>query len=196
MYFRLPNVSAEKDGANLELSLTTISSGITRNRARRELLARNEETARFGLALSEEDVLMVADSLVCDLREQERSELAGGIAPKLVDAFCDSPYLMQETYAETLCELQSAFYLYKEESEDLMSDGELIAMMRECFDEVCNGDVEYLAGTCLERFARAVRGGFDGFHETGGSRVYWMFDEEVRWDYELYLEALRDEDML
>lgn len=160
------------------------------------LLAKNSETKRFGLTLSEEDALMVAASLVDDLREQERVELAGGITPKLIEAFCDSPYLMQQTYAETLCELQSAFYLYKGECEDLMSDDELIAIMRECFDDICNGDVGYLSGTCLERFARAVRGGFDGFHETGGSRVYWMFDEEVRRDYDLYLEALRDKDML
>jgi len=177
-------------------ALARASQGLARSRAVKALLARNAETARFGLALSAEDVEMVADSMVADLREQERVELAGGIAPRIVDAFCDSPYLMQESYAETLCELQSAFYLYKDEAEEALSDDELLALMRECFDEICNGDVEYLAGTCLERFARAVRQGYDGFHETGGEHAYWRFDEETRWDAELYLEALRGMDML
>lgn len=162
----------------------------------KSLLSKNEETARFGLVLTEDDAIMVADSLIEDLREQERVELAGGIAPKIIDTFCDSPYLMQDSYADTLCELQSAFYQYKGESDDLMSDDELLTLMRECFDEICNGDTDYLTGTCLERFAQAVRCGFDGYHATGGSRVYWMFDEETRWDYELYLETLRNLDML
>jgi len=177
-------------------SLAKASQGIARTRTVKALVAKNSQTARFGLALTAEDAELVADSMVADLREQKRVELAGGIAPKIVDVFCDSPHLMQETYAETLCDLQSAFYLYKGEAEEAMSDDELLALMRECFDEICNGDVEYLAGTCLERFSRVVRGGYDGFRETGGEHVYWMFDEETRWDADLYLEALRGMDQL
>jgi len=177
-------------------SLAKASQGIARTRTVKALVAKNSQTARFGLALTAEDAELVADSMVADLREQKRVELAGGIAPKIVDVFCDSPHLMQETYAETLCDLQSAFYLYKGEAEEAMNDDELLALMRECFDEICNGDVDYLAGTCLERFARAVRGGYEGFHETGGERAYRRFDEETRWDADLYLEALRGMDQL
>lgn len=177
-------------------SLARAAQGIARMRTVKALGAKNAETARFGLALTAEDAELVADSMVADLKDQKRVELAGGIAPKIVDAFCDSPYLIQETYAEVLCDLQSAFYLYKGEAEEAMDDDELLALMRECFDEICNGDVEYLAGTCLERFARAIRAGYDGFHETGGERAYWRFDEETRWDADLYLEALRGMDQL
>lgn len=177
-------------------SLARISRELVRSEVSKALLAKNAETARFGLALSAEGAALVADSMVVDLREQRRVELAGGIAPRVIDAFCDSPYLMQEEYAETLCELQSAFYLYKGEADEALSDDELLALMRECFDGICEGDVEYLAGTCLERFTRVVRQGYDGFHETGGEHAYWRFDEETRWDVELYLEALRGLDQL
>lgn len=72
-------------------SLARASQGIARMRTAKALVAKNAETARFGLALTAEDAELVADSMVTDLKEQKRVELAGGIAPKIVDAFCDSP---------------------------------------------------------------------------------------------------------
>ena len=88
--------------------------------------------------------------------------------------------------------LEEIFYLYKNEMQDELTDDELLHLMREQFDELCFGDLDYLEGTCLEKFAEAVRAGYRGFRGTDGRREAGRFDDTARWDYELYLETLRE----
>lgn len=64
---------------------------------------------------------------------------------------------MQENYADTLMRLQDIFYLYKNESLDELTDDELLEYMKEKFDGICAGDLDYLEGTVLDTFAREVR---------------------------------------
>ena len=64
--------------------------------------------------------------------------------------------------------------------------------MREQFDNVCFGSVEYLAETCLDRFARAIRAGYRGYEASQGAGEYEQFSEETRWEKELYDAALRE----
>lgn len=64
--------------------------------------------------------------------------------------------------------------------------------MREQFEEVCYGSVEYLEETCLERFARAVRAGYRRYVRRQGHGEYERLSEEMRWDKELYLLSLKD----
>ena len=64
--------------------------------------------------------------------------------------------------------------------------------MKEQFETVCFGDLNYLEGTCLDIFAQAVRAGYRGFQKTQGSREFDKFDIVKRWDRELYLETLRE----
>ena len=93
---------------------------------------------------------------------------------------------------ETIIRLQEIFYLYKNEMMDELSDDELLAFMREQFDQVCCGDFGYLEGTCLDLFAQAVRAGYSGYEETEGKGEFGEMDIVKRWDRELYLEALYD----
>ena len=58
--------------------------------------------------------------------------------------------------------------------------------------ETIRRDLEYLESTCLANFAQAVRAGYDGHRSSGGYGEYEQFDEVKRWDYELYLETLRE----
>ena len=46
---------------------------------------------------------------------------------------------------------------------DLVTDDELIAYMRESFDADCQGSLNFLEDTCLERFARTIRKQGSGF---------------------------------
>ena len=66
---------------------------------------------------------------------------------------------MQENYADTLMRLQDIFYLYKNESLDELTDDELLEYMKEKFDGICAGDLDYLEGTVLDTFVREVRTG-------------------------------------
>ena len=110
----------------------------------------------------------------------------------MIYEFCDCPYLNQEHYVETLVRLQDIFYLYKNEMLDEITDDELLHFMREQYETVCFGDLDYLEGTCLDIFAQAIRAGYRGYRVTDGRSEYGQFDEVKRWDYELYLEALQD----
>ena len=42
---------------------------------------------------------------------------------------------------------------------DMVTDDELLALMKRAFEEESGGDFDYLEGTALEEFARKVRAG-------------------------------------
>lgn len=111
----------------------------------RALAACNETTARFGLTLSSEQMTALAEGRLRALRDTGRVEFGEGILPRLVLAFCDSPYLDQADYAETLLTLQEVF-LYKNAFCDQITDDSLLKRMRHTFDKRAHGAAEYLAG--------------------------------------------------
>lgn len=156
------------------------------------VLACNKRTEQFGLFLTQEE----AKSLVLyrnqSLKKHQRIEFGNGILDQLIDLFCDSQYLNQSEYLETLAELQDIFYLFKNESQDKLTDSELLHFMREQFETVCMGDTEYLAQTCLERFAYAIRGGYKGYQASEGRGEYEKISEEQRWDKNLYMQVVKE----
>ncbi len=152
----------------------------------------NEKTEQFGLVLTTEEAKELVIGRNTSLKTNERVEFGAGILEKLIFNFCDSQYLKQENYADTLMELQDIFYMFKNEAEDHLTDEELMTFMKEQFESVCTGDTDYLADTCLERFAQAIRAGYTGYIGTGGHNEYEKFDQEQRWDKDLYLEVLTE----
>ena len=69
-----------------------------------------------------------------------------------------------------IAELEEVFYLYKNESEDNLTDEELLAFMkRHSLTESAAVQSPIWEETCLERFARAVRAGYRDYVEDGGS---------------------------
>lgn len=129
--------------------------------ATQELQNCNELTARFGLTLTEQQIQLIVERRFTALRETGRIEFGEGILKKLVYAFCDSPYIYQESYEATILELQDSFYYFKNESKDHISDDELIENMKNFFDGRAQGSLEYLSGTSLEDLCRYARGGAD-----------------------------------
>ncbi len=117
----------------------------------------NKKTERFGLSLTQEDAQLLVEHKMECLKEQQRVEFGETIMSKLIDTFCDSPYISQSDYVDTLSRLQEIFYLYKNESLDVLTDDELLEFMKEAFDGKCQGSLEYLEETVLEEFARNIR---------------------------------------
>lgn len=130
----------------------------------------NQYTAKFGLSLSEEETKILINDRSDSLTEQRRIEFGEGILPKLIFTFCDSPYIYQENYVDTIGRLQDIFYLYKNESLDEVSDDELLQFMKEKYEGECQGTLDYLEETCLEDFARKIR--------AGSKRFMWGDDYE------------------
>ena len=157
-----------------------------------KVMKTNEETERFGLALTEQDARLILKERNNVLAGQRRVEFGEGIAAKIIYEFCDSDYIDQNHYVDTIIRLQEIFYLYKNEMQDEITDDELLHLMKEQFEQLCFGDLDYLEGTCLAQFSQAVRAGYDGYKGSDGYGEYSKFDDRKRWDYELYLEALKD----
>ena len=152
----------------------------------------NAYTQRYGLVLSSQETEVLLAERQKSLQAQRRVEFGQGILPKIIQEFCDSAYISQSNYAETLVRLQDVFYLYKNEMQDEITDDELLHFMKEQFESVCFGDLDYLEGTCLSNFAQAIRAGYRGYYASDGYGEYSQFDEVTRWDYGLYLAALQD----
>ena len=119
-------------------------------------LQRAETAAeRFGLRLSPEAYERLGEERRRALRETRRLELGEGILPALILAFCDSLYLCQDRWEESLGELQSLFYQFKNETRDALPDAELIAAMARVF-EAKGGSLTARAMTEPEALLRAA----------------------------------------
>lgn len=126
-----------------------------------ELRDCNEFTVRYGLVLSEDQIQSLVERRFGALRDTGRVEFGEGILKKLILAFCDSPYLTRENYEDTIVELQDSFYYFKNESEDRISDDELIEFMKNVFNGRAQGSLDYLSGTSLEDLCRNTRYGYE-----------------------------------
>ena len=117
----------------------------------------NAYAQQFGLFLTEDDIQQLLMARRECLLEQQRIEFGAGIIDLIILAFCDSDFIQQDRYAETIARLQDIFYLYKNEAMDELTDEELLQVMREGFDGECQGALSYLEETYLEQFARSIR---------------------------------------
>ena len=124
------------------------------------LLSCNDVTGRYGLRLSETEAKALAETQNRALKSAGRVAFAGGALGELALAFCDSPYIQQDNYAETLAELIEAFYDFKSEALDEIDDAEAIALMKRMFDgEYCEGSLDRLREELLPTAARRIREG-------------------------------------
>ncbi|MDD6615768.1 MAG: DUF6323 family protein [Lachnospiraceae bacterium] len=157
-----------------------------------KVIETNQASAQYGLVLTEQDARLILEERKHTLQEQKRVEFGESIVPKIICEFCDSDYIDQSHYVDTIIRLQEIFFLYKNEMLDEITDEELLHLMKEQYEQICFGDLDYLESTCLANFAQAVRAGYGGYKETQGYGEASRFDEVKRWDYDLYLEALKE----
>lgn len=121
------------------------------------LLACNQTTERYGLALSFDEALALVQRRKKILENTGRLDLSGTLPAKMALAFCDSPHIGQRDYAQTLEALLDIFYHFKNESDELASDDELLQYMVSAFNGWCQGSLDLLQGRALEAFCRRLR---------------------------------------
>ncbi len=133
----------------------------------------NEFSSKFGLVLTNTQIRTLSEERYSTLKRYGRVELGKGILDKLIFGFCDSPFIWQENYMDTLSELQDIFYYFKNESLDEFTDDELIHYMRKSFDNQCQGSIEYLRETSLEDVCRSIRFGQEAY------KYFDTYDDEL-----------------
>lgn len=122
--------------------------------AAEELAQSNRVSQKFGLVLSPTQADMLAQRQTLALRETGRIEFGGGILKKLALAFCDSPFIQPEDWADTLARLQTTFYELKNETKDRLGDDDLIFRMAVRFNGTAGGSLDALESTPPEWFFR------------------------------------------
>lgn len=139
--------------------LASFSTGLIQKQAADKIMKCNDHTEKYGLALTFEQAMELAETRSYALRSNGRIEFGGGVIDKIIGEFCDSPYISMHDYASILHELIEIFYYYKNETLDLISDDDLIKFMKSAFDGVCQGSLELLSGRELDRLAENLRFG-------------------------------------
>lgn len=117
-----------------------------------EILQMNDESRRFGLALTATEAVQVLEARNKYLQYIGRIELGIEVSKSIISSFCKSTYITPEEYAATIHELHEVFYYMKSETEDKIGDEALIKIIREYFDDSCGGSLELLKGK-LQAFA-------------------------------------------
>lgn len=144
-----------------------IPDAVAQQLAVSEIIRCNETTSHYGLVLKEADALELANTRSEALEKTGRIEFSGGVINKLILEFCDSPYLSQTNYADTLNELIEAFYFFKNETLDEIDDDDLIVYMKKFFDDTSGGSLDLLQNRELEHLARNIRYGAEDPDDTG-----------------------------
>lgn len=144
----------------MAFELSLFSGALVEKQAVSEVLKCNDLTVKFGLVLTEVQALALVETRSFALKENGRIEFGGGVIDKIINEFCDSPYISINNYEDTLHELLEIFYYYKNETFDLVSDDDLIKYMKKAFDGICQGSLELLSGRELYKLVRNLRYGY------------------------------------
>lgn len=134
---------------NSDFSLVIVSHNIMEQQTVNKILDCNKEISQYGLVLSKQQALALAQTRTQSLKENKRIELNGSIVDKLVLSFSSSPYIEMDNFEDTLHELISLFYDLKNRTWDTISDDDIIEFMKNAFDNRCNGSLDLLSDEIL-----------------------------------------------
>lgn len=141
---------------NSDFSLALIGGELLQKKQVDAILRCNETTYSCGLTLTHKQAVELANTCTETLKKTGRIEFRGGITDKLIMSFYDSPYLSNDTFEDTLCELIDLFYSFKNEMYDRISDDTLISYMKQSFNGECHGSIELLSSDALPELAEKI----------------------------------------
>lgn len=81
-------------------------------------------------------------------------------------------YISQYNYGSTINELVEIFYNYKNETMDQIGDDELMEIMKDYFDNYCQGSVELLEGKVLYKIAENIRNGVHDYRNINDEKDF------------------------
>ena len=119
-----------------------------------QLVSLNDYTVQHGIVLSQKDCNEIAQVRAELLIENERIEMGVGAAQRIIEEFCDSGYVDQHTFKDTVEELLECFYTIKNETDDKVDDETVINFLKFAF-EATGGDVSKIY--MLDIFANYIR---------------------------------------
>lgn len=133
------------------------------------ILSCNEVSEKYGLSLNREQAAALVQVCGETLKKTGRIEMGDGIADRIILEFCDSSYISAENYEDLLGKFIELFYRFKNETHDIISDADLIRLMKSEFDGFCAGSEDLLSQRLTE-LAKHINDGktFESFYCGGG----------------------------
>lgn len=151
-----------------------------------EIIKTNEKSLEYGLVLTQNDAVQLVETRRIALNANGRIEVGSATIGKIIDEFYDSAFINQGDYAEILQDLLELFYYMKNETLELISDDELIELMKDYFEHRCQGSLDLLKHRELEKLARNLRFGVSEY-----AKVSEDYEEDYLTDF--YGDALDEE---
>lgn len=121
-----------------------------------ELLQTNKEIEKYGLKLTLEDAKQIIKQRNRTLKCYGRIDLNFDVVKKIIKVFSSSTFIDDKNYVDIIAGLEETFYYLKNETEDQIGDDKLINIMKNLFENSCEGSVELL-NSKLEEFSRTFR---------------------------------------
>ncbi len=122
----------------------------------KELLALNDSIRENGIVLSSADCKSIAQFRSEALAENERVEVGVGAVGRIIEEFSDSGYVNQQNFRAVVEGLLECFYTIKTETNDLVSDDEVMEFLKYLFETEAGGDITKLyESTAFDTFISA-----------------------------------------
>lgn len=118
----------------------------------------DELARRYGMQLTQQQFQRLTQARRQALQDTGRIDFGGGVLDQLVYAFCDSPFVESRSFASFLEQMQELFYIFKNETQDAVTDEELIQALAALFNGEAQGSLEYLAEIPPQRLVRMAYG--------------------------------------
>ena len=140
--------NSERKGPCMPNYLTVFQSGMLSKAHEkyiaRELLLLNDVTREYGITLSKKDCNEIAECRSELLKDTERIEVGAGAVTKIIELFCESGYINQQNFKDTVEGLLECFYTIKTETDDKVSDEVALRFLKYLFEVEAGGDVAKL----------------------------------------------------
>ena len=144
----------------------------------------NAKANNYGLVITEAAAKEIALYRSQALAENERFETNSNAISRLTSAFLETRYINQDDLAPTIGEIINLFYHIKNETENTISDDDLISELLKVFTETCFGSIEVMQSKGLEKILRKYKLGdtniWDDYENTNWEDYYDIGNESWR----------------
>ncbi len=124
-----------------------------------KILALNTVSQAYGLTLTPEEAKDLSEVRARSLKDNERLEIGLGAMEGVIRRFSRSSFVDKQNYAWVIAEVTDLFYYIKTETDDKVSDNDLLDELFLRFEQRCRGSVDLLISREGELMIRKINAG-------------------------------------
>ncbi len=124
-----------------------------------KILALNTVSQEYGLTMTPEEAKDLSEVRARSLKDNERLEIGLGAMEGVIRRFSRSSFVDKQNYAWIIAEVTDLFYYIKTETDDRISDNDLLDELFLRFEQRCRGSVDLLVSREGELMIRKINAG-------------------------------------